>query len=116
MILLSASDASLSDDSLLYETGEEIDPVETEGKDPDSASTEKTFSCQASLKNGGFLETEQVFQILSTPTSKCLPAIPVGRKEKVAKSLRMKGVRHGEQMGIKEKFQMTMEHGLVLED
>ena len=109
------SDASLSDDNMPNETVEDRDPDETEGKDPDSASTEKTLSCQETLKNGGFLETEQVFK-LST-TSKCLPAIPMATKEKafyVLKNERNQMSR--EQMERKVNFQMTVEHGLVLED
>ena len=110
------SDASLSDDHLLNDTVEEMDPDETEGKDPDSASTEKKLSCQGTRKNGAFLEKEQVFKTLST-TGKCLPAMPMGRKENVIYVLKNGRKQTGrEQMERKMNSQKTVEHGLALED
>ena len=70
-------------------------PDETQRIDRDNASTEKILGCLGTLKNGAFMEMEQVFKIHST-ASKCLLAIYMGTEENVFYILRMQGIRYAE--------------------
>ena len=77
-------------------------PEETQRIDRGNASTENILGCLGTLKNGAFMEMEQVFKIHST-ASKCLLAIHMGTEENVFYILRMQGIRYAERRW-KEKW------------
>ena len=71
------------------------EPDGTQRIDRDNASTEKIHGRLRTLKNGAFMEMEQVFKIHST-ASICLLAIPMDTEENVFYILRMEGIRYAE--------------------